>query len=492
MKLIIRADADTRMGTGHVMRCLALAQACQDAGGSAVVASNSLPAALHDRLAAEKIEVIGGSSAQEAVAAAHSVNADWIVVDGYQFDAHYQAGIIDAGYRLLWIDDDAQAAPYCATIVLNQNPHAHHDSYARRNASTRLLLGPRYALLRREFLLWRGWKRETNTQAGKVLVTLGGGDPENVTLEVVKALQSIPDAEAVVIVGATNPHFATLQEEVRESPQIRLQANVTKMPELMAWADVAVAAAGSTCWELAFMGLPSLLVTMADNQRPLAEHLAAAGIAIDLGPHSQIDGSGIPESLVRLMTDPDLRAEMSRRGRELVDGNGASRVVQEMRVGTLALRRAEEADCRLIWQWSNDPAARAVAFTTHQIPWEEHLAWWHTHFNVRDCLIYIAVGEDGPAGQVRYDIDGDTATISINVAPAFRGRGYGTRIIELGSEALFASSGLGKIDAYVRPENTASIHAFLKAGFAKEEITTVRGFQAVRLTKRKGGHEPHD
>ena len=131
--------------------------------------------------------------------------------------------------------------------------------YANREAHTRLLLGTRYVLLRREFWPWRGWRREIPAVARKVLVTLGGGDPDNVTLKVIRALAQveIEGLEAVVVVGPANPHLEELQAAVKDTPHpIRLESNVTNMPELMAWADVAITAGGSTCWETAFMGLP--------------------------------------------------------------------------------------------------------------------------------------------------------------------------------------------------------------------------------------------
>jgi RimJ/RimL family protein N-acetyltransferase len=308
-------------------------------------------------------------------------------------------------------------------------------------------------------------------------VTLGGGDPKNVTLDIIRSLQSIDDIEVMVVVGSTNPNYATLEAA---AGHIRLQRNVTDMPELMAWADVAVAAAGSTSWELGFMGLPSVLLTLADNQSPVAEHLDAAGVAINAGRETRI-----AEPLARLLADASLREEMSRRGRALVDGRGASRVIARMHACMLHLRPAEDSDARLIWEWANDPGVRASAFTSHQIPWDEHVAWWRSHFNSDDCRMYVAANDTGPVGQVRYDLADDVATITVSVDRAFRARGYGSAIIELGSEKLFTDSGAMRIDAYVKPENAASTHAFLRAGFTVEETTAVRGVRALRLTKRK-------
>ena len=243
-----------------------------------------------------------GSAADAAatLALARRLGASWIVVDGYQFGPDYQQWIKDGGARLLLLDDNGDAAPYAADIVLNQNLHAREELYADRAPQTQLLLGPRYALLRREFWPWRGRQRESPRTATKILVTLGGSDPDNVTQKVIDALALVPvtDLEAVVVVGGSNPHREQLaQAAERTAGRVRLQSNVTDMPALMAWADVAISAGGSTCWELAFMGLPSLLVILADNQRLVVEEMARAGAAISLGRHEAASRNACPPRL---------------------------------------------------------------------------------------------------------------------------------------------------------------------------------------------------
>jgi len=334
--MVVRADADSRMGTGHVMRCLALGQAWQDAGGRALFLMAPAPPALKIRLLSEGMEVLAlqtvpGSpdDARETAQLARNRGADWVVVDGYHFGADYQRLIKDSGLRLLCIDDYGHAAHYSADLVLNQNINATEELYPSREANTRLLLGTKYVLLRREFLPWRGWRRDIPEVARKVLVTLGGGDPDNVTLKVVQALAQvkIKGLEAVVVVGAANPHLEELQAAVQDTPHpIRLESNVTNMPELMAWADVAITAGGSTCWEMAFMGLPALTIILANNQRPIAESLGLMRAALNLGWYETIATSLIRDSVKELLILKKERMRMSRTTRSLVDGVGSSRV----------------------------------------------------------------------------------------------------------------------------------------------------------------------
>ena len=347
MILVIRANASTQIGTGHVMRCLALAQAWQDKGGEAIfVLASNKSSALGNRLLSEGMQVVyllvetgSDEDANQTVDFAQKFNAQWIVVDGYHFGAKYQKVIKDFGIRLLVFDDYGHAEHYYADIVLNQNIAVHsEDLYHSREAYTHLFLGTKYALLRREFWQWRDWQRAINPIARKLLVTLGGSDPENVTLKVIQALDRLnrDDLEVIVVIGGSNPHYEVLQKEVTDSRlSISLQRNVSNMPELIAWADLAIAAGGSTNWELAFMGLPSLVITIADNQKAIAAELDRQGVIINLGWHQDVTIDKIGVAVQKLIGDHDKRETMSKEGQKLVDGNGTRRVVSSM-MGMLA------------------------------------------------------------------------------------------------------------------------------------------------------------
>lgn len=345
-KLLICADAGTHIGTGHVMRCVALAQAWQDAGGHAIFTLAMPAPALEARLRAEGMKLVhlstqpgSAEDAYQTVDLARRTDASAVVLDGYYFDAEYQRIIKDAGLRLLFIDDYGHADYYWADLVLNQNIHAHAGLYTDQAPYTQLLLGTRYVLLRREFLQWREWEREIPAVARKVLVTLGGGDPDNATLKVIHALQQaqIDGLEAVVVVGGNNPHHEALNRAVQNAQvPTRLKRDVTDMPELMAWADVAVSAGGSTCWELAFMGLPNLVLVLAENQYPVAQGLDTAEVAVNLGWHKDLSAAEIVQALTNIMMNQKQRAGMAQRGRELVDGKGSARLVE--RIGNKSAR----------------------------------------------------------------------------------------------------------------------------------------------------------
>ena len=208
---------------------------------------------------------------------------------------------------------------YYADIVLNQNLHAEQMHYPCE-PYTYLLLGTQYVLLRREFLAWKDWKRDIPEVARRVLVTMGGGDPKNHTLKVIQALQKVGLAglEATVVVGAGNPHIEALERTVNQSSfPIHIVHDANNMPELMAWADVAVSAAGSTVWELMFMGVPVFLTTLSRNQEAIARALLEEGAAVNLS-----EGE-----IQNLLINKQMRVILNQKVGAIVNGHGAEQVV---------------------------------------------------------------------------------------------------------------------------------------------------------------------
>ncbi len=477
MKLLVRADASPRIGTGHVMRCLSLAQGLRPPDTAATFVAAEMTAALEPRLRVSgvgltRLNVEAGSAAdaEQTVKIAREINTSWIVVDGYQFGADYQRQLKEAGFRVLFLDDYGHAKNYSADLVLNQNLHATADYYIQRDAGTRLLLGTRHTLLRREFQKLKDWPRKIPARASRVLVTLGGADPDNVTSKIIKSLGTLPGIEVVMVVGGSNPHLPLLRTLIAHSPTpMELVVDAQNMPVLMQQADVAIAAGGTTSWELAFMGLPTLMLVLADNQREVAEGLSAAQVVRKTKPET------VAKDLAELLADAGVRKRMSERGRQLVDGLGVSRVVTAMRAGELTVRRVQPDDCRQIWEWSNDPEVRAVSLSKDSIPWESHVKWFNARMNSPACFFYIGSDCDNLIGQIRFDLNGTAATLSISLSKAARGHGYGPALIVRGSQQLFADSDVTLIRAYVNPENTVSLRAFEKAGYAPAENTLIQG-----------------
>jgi UDP-2,4-diacetamido-2,4,6-trideoxy-beta-L-altropyranose hydrolase len=330
--LLIRADASPAIGTGHVMRCLALAQGWADLGGRCIFAMARCTESVRARLELEGFEAVylpvnPGSSKDALQTAAQAINneACFLVVDGYNFGSRYQELIRSLGLQILFLDDNGHADHYYADLVLNQNIHARQELYPRKESYTQLLLGTQYALLRREFWKCRNWTREIPETARRILVTFGGSDPSNATCEVIRSLKILDneDIQLRVVLGGSNNLHKSLSAIPRQ-PWVKIERNVQNMPKLMAWADVAISGAGTTVWELAFMGLPSLIMVVADNQKMAASELQKTGC------FKLVDSRNFTKELVLLMSSKFLRSIYSNRCKNLVDGLGYQRVLSAM------------------------------------------------------------------------------------------------------------------------------------------------------------------
>jgi len=339
--ITMRADASAGIGAGHVTRCLALAQAWQDEGGQARLLCGSIPDQLRaliedEGITIDAIEMPRGSreDALATRARLEETGAGALVLDGYDFDREYQTAVRSADIPLLIIDDDAQVGGYEADLILDPNPGAEPDRYEPRPADTGLLLGAGYTLLRREF---RTFERSGKTFAGddgRVLVTLGGGDAHRLLRIVLRGLArtGLEHLEVTVTAGGSNEEQDDLRRLAGELElEVNLRDHVSDMVTLMAGADFAISAGGSTCWELAFMGVPGLTIIRIENQHLIADELDSAGILVSLGEEAEMDERKIAARITTLLAAPERRAEMSRKGKALVDGQGALRVIQAIR-----------------------------------------------------------------------------------------------------------------------------------------------------------------
>jgi UDP-2,4-diacetamido-2,4,6-trideoxy-beta-L-altropyranose hydrolase len=347
--IVIRTDASSAIGTGHLMRCLALAQEWKSRGGDCVLARAEGTLALAEgyrKAGISREHIIAATPGTDkdlaqTLALASEVNADWIVLDGYQFSPKYVVGLRENSAHHLLIDDLGISAPYLCDIVLNVNLFASAKMYANRASTTRLLLGPQYALLRPEFTSREPKLGLIPDVAQRVLVSFGGSDPENVTLGALQSLGRVdePELEVVAVLGPSNPHRETILAAVRNMRGVRVIEDVADMSELMEWADLAVTAAGGTCLELAYMGVPMLVAVIVPNQERTAQAYQDLGVALNVGKIGPVRDLAFLATVRRVVTTKSLREAISRKGRDLVDGKGARRVAEAMLMSSVGDRK---------------------------------------------------------------------------------------------------------------------------------------------------------
>jgi len=316
------------------MRCLALAEAWQDAGGTANLAVAELLEALSPRVAAEGVSLRnfdttpgGPEDAAATVAQAQRLKADWVAIDGDRFGTDFLETVRAAGFRVLLIDDFANRKSSPANLIVNPNLDEDETPYRKRSATARLLMGPSYILLRREFR--QSIERRGPRQTGnRILVTLGGSDPEDLTPKIANALAHGSDLEVTVIAGAGYDKADELRK--LKASNLRVVFNPPNMVQLMKDSDQAIIAAGGTLWELLSVGCAVLSYSRNTLQTNVVQTLSHRGVVVDMGETCHFDPAKLLASVEGLVELRAARERMTNLGCALVDGMGATRVVEAM------------------------------------------------------------------------------------------------------------------------------------------------------------------
>ncbi|MDP2759423.1 MAG: UDP-2,4-diacetamido-2,4,6-trideoxy-beta-L-altropyranose hydrolase [Sideroxyarcus sp.] len=351
----IRADATSRIGTGHFMRCLTLADALRQRGARIRFVSRDLPAHLCDMLKARGMELmplssnvaedtsgdlahsewLGTSQAQDARDTALALSEgtwDWLVVDHYALDARWEALLRGSARQIMVIDDIADRQHDC-DVLLDQNYYADMQTrYAGKVPEhCRLLLGPRYALLREEFRKLREHVKPRTGEVRRILVFFGGVDAYNYTGLAIEALAGlgIEGISVDVVIGAQHPRRSDI-EIICATLGYVCHVQTSRMAELMAAADLAIGAGGSASWERCCLGVPALLVALAENQIDIAKALDSIGACIYLGTKEVTDSITLQRAIANLLDTHDQLEVVSQRAFSLVDGMGVEKVCQEL------------------------------------------------------------------------------------------------------------------------------------------------------------------
>lgn len=498
-KVLIRADASLAIGSGHVMRCLSLAAALRARGADVQFVSRVLPGHLHAAIVAQGYALHALPAPQATVPArpesahAHWLavtedqdvadtravldglgGVDWLVVDHYALDASWQRAL-RPWYRQLAVIDDLADRDHDADVLVDQNLGAGGRYDRRVPAGCVQLLGPGYALLRDEFALARRHLRDRSGGIGRVLVFMGGVDAGGYTecaIDALSALQQRPQVD--VVVGPANPRAAAIAARCT-GLGFECTQGATDMAARMAAADFAIGAGGSTTWERACMGLPALIVIAADNQRPGALAMAAAGCGFAIEGDAAT-ATTLAAAIEELAQDPMRLSGMAQRNLALVDGRGSQRVARIVLPPEIALRRARAEDGEALFTWRNHEDVRRHSHSSEPIERETHDRWFTATLIDRQRDLLIAEHAGQPVGVLRYDVDGDEALVSIYLVPGCGGRGFGPAILRAGHRWLTLNRPrISAVRAEVHGDNAASHKAFREAGY------TLRGQDYYRI-----------
>lgn len=486
--VVFRFDADQTIGTGHAMRCATLSNRFEELGWPCFWAVTAKTAAFLGSRLPESQAIILSSAATETQLAEIAARAGKIfamVLDHYALPAGFDSAARQIAGRIIWIDDFADRK-LDADLVVSSTPGLDDSAYQKLlERPAKIMIGGAAAPLRRQFAVGRA--RMSERQAGlaaidRVLISFGGVDPiDGTSLAIAAVASALPTCQIDVVLGSNAPHLdhviAVIDQQQAAGTKIRLLRDVADMAGLMSEADLCIGAPGTTTWERCCLGLPSVLIGIAENQRRNAEILASSGAALVCGFLT----TELRDEILRKLTSalrqiglaPDRLADQSQLARTLCDGRGIDRVMVnalppvELRdKALLSVRLAEATDEAILLTWQQAPETRRFALNPGVPTIAEHHAWFGAKLQSAGDLLLMAETGGAAAGYVRLDWRGDTRgsplyLISIATAPGHYRRGVAAAMLQLARRLAPGATLL----AQILPANTASIGLFRGLGY---------------------------
>jgi len=497
MRVIFRVDASSAIGTGHIKRCHTLACSLKKRGAQIHFITRAHPGHMGDMLARENFEVtllpqpsdngitgigydawLGVTQQEDAaqtITALGSQQSDWLVVDHYGIDRVWEARLRPHTHRLMVIDDLANR-PHDCDVLLDQN---YADGGLKRYqawvpADCRLLLGPRYALLRPEYAQYRETLVPRTDKINRVMVYMGGSDHTNITGMVLAALSTdkMANMDVDVVIGSNFLHNDAVIAQASARPRTNIYNGRPHLADLMAKADLAIGAGGATTWERLCMGLPSIVISVAENQNPACKALDASGLIHFLGDVSTVDYECVKKATLEVIAKVEnLRVQRSR-SKILIDGRGANRVAEVLDpspLTKLSLRRATSNDAPIYNMWLNESEQRSDLMNTRPIPLQNHSEWLDQKLKDLQSHLFVLEAGNLPVGQIRFEWRGDEALVEFSLDVLVRGRAWEKQLIKLGIEAL-KNSRPKALTGQVKQEDLISVAPFIRMGLRGQAL----------------------
>jgi UDP-2,4-diacetamido-2,4,6-trideoxy-beta-L-altropyranose hydrolase len=518
MRVVFRTDASTKIGAGHVMRCLALAAELRARGAEVQFVCRSHDGHLADAIQGFGIHVhllpiaagrgtgvyedAGGQYAswldadwqQDVAQTQHAIGKgrlDWVVVDHYALDAKWEAKIRTYASNVMVIDDLADRHHDC-DLLLDQNFHEDAGNRYRNlvPAHCDVLLGGRFALLRSEFAEQRARRRARDGRLQKILVLMGGADPRNVTARIIGALKQlqVPGLEHVIVVGAANRHTDSINEACRALPNASVILSAQNIASLLDEASLCIGAGGVSVWERFCLGVPGVVIPIAANQVASVHALAQVGKLLCLEETGALE-QAIVRTVSMLASDPLLMTHLEHAGFSLVDGRGVTRVAGRMMGPFLRLRRAEPMDRDPMLRWRNAEVTRRHSADPSLIHADTHTQWFTRSLCDDSSVLLIAEIDSDPVGVLRFDFADGSATVSVYLVPERHGQGLGAALLKSGVDWIRASRPDTRVlRGHILASNIASANAFIDAGFSRNRFVYERDVYA-RADDRSASHE---
>lgn len=497
--IAIRVDASNEIGTGHVMRCLTLADGLSQQGAQVSFICRYLPDYLADTLKekghrlhmlkhnfhtqtagdlahAHWLDASQQSDATECIQLLGHQQWDWLIVDHYALDARWELALRTIVKKIMVIDDLADRQHEC-DVLLDQNFYNDQDHrYKFRVPSTcKLLLGPSYALLRQAFGELHSQSKPREGIVKRILVFFGGVDADNYTSRALNTLinLNLKNIDVDVVIGSLHAERSSI-EAVCKAHGFSLHVQTIHMAKLMTAADFSIGAGGSATWERCCLGLPTLTACTAVNQAQQLIDAAAEGLLF-FPPGDESYEALLSKHIPALIENEYMRRTVSRNALHAVDGQGVSRITNMLRANDIEMRVATADDSSQLFEWRNHPSIRKVSRNTAAIPWEMHQAWFAEVLASTSRVLLIGSLQAMTVGVVRFDFHDNQAEVSIYLVPDSQVRGLG-RTLLLSAEQWIVRfhPETHSVYAHVLGENEPSHRLFSRTNYQVESTCYIK------------------
>ena len=500
MRVAFRVDASEQIGIGHLIRCMVLADQLVTQGVSVqfVCVKSDEQSYTHlelvdhpviflekkcgsrnkvrDHISPETIWPLD----QQEVDAVETIRAlsqqppcDWLVVDHYGLDMVWENSVRVLTQRIMVIDDLANRHHDCDLLLDQGYCFGYEDRYSTLlKKNCRVALGPGYALLAPEYRQLRRNPNPSRELVRNILVCFGGSDQKRLYRLVVEAFESIDmgSTRLTVVLGGSSQHLAFFERLTHHDKRVCIYKKQTTLASFMATADLFVGSIGMTTWERCCLGIPTIAISLADNQEQIAERLNSEGVIKWVGNKESINCGGLKEQFLSFLETADTGIDRDRQC-TLVDGRGVLRIVTALyarRAQNVEIRPAVISDEEELLHWVNDPEATRFSFRGRSVEYAEHKEWFRDQLASIESEIFIGQLEDGmPIGQIRFSRQSRAWIITYSIESSLRGLGYGKQLLEKGIEAFRDKGHTGLLCAEVHEVNSASVSLFSNLNFSK-------------------------
>lgn len=499
MRVVFRVDTSLQMGTGHVMRCLTLAQVLKENGADAEFICRKHEGNLIDKIRSSGLNVhelglfeetkvdtslvhshwLGATQQQDADACIDILKTkkvDWLIVDHYALDEHWQERLKPYYEKLMVIDDLADRKHQC-DILLDQTFGRQQEDYlAFTTKGCELLLGSQYALLRPEFSKWRGFslERRTKSEFKQLLINMGGVDVDNVTESVLDELKlcNLPkDIKVTIVMGSSAPHLESVKSKAIALPcKTEVKVDVGNMAEIMANSDIAIGAAGATTWERCCLGLPTVQIVIAENQLFSAETLSRHNIVKLV--------KEIKEISYLLESSTEWMKSVGNSALRICDGLGSYKVFNKMTDYKINLEKFGEVELCNYINLSEYDKLQVLKMRNHlqikkwmhnqkSISEESHFGFIKNLESDMGRRYFLIKQKDNAIGSINFSkINfGNSVELGIYTNPFLQLKGAGSLLESTASQYAFIELNVKKIKLEVYSDNDRAIRFYNKCGF---------------------------